>query len=145
MSIEIHTCSYHCHRPACIKAQRDELRDKLSQRQWVGLTDDEIEQGCRESWVTKQAWQSAVWWAEEKLKEKNALMDYNFNEHEQSVNKLELSVRAQNVLRGENIQTIGQLIGRLKDSDQYLFKLPNCGKVTEREIKDALKEHGFSW
>jgi hypothetical protein len=24
----IHSCSYHCHNPACIKAQRDELRDK---------------------------------------------------------------------------------------------------------------------
>jgi hypothetical protein len=40
-------------------------------REWVGLTDDEIEQGCKESWVTLQAWQSAVWWAEERLKEKN--------------------------------------------------------------------------
>ena len=41
------------------------------QRTWVGLTDEEIEQGCKESWVTEQAWQSAVWWAEAKLKEKN--------------------------------------------------------------------------
>ena len=41
------------------------------QRTWVGLTDEEIEQGYKESWVTKQAWQSAVWWAEAKLKEKN--------------------------------------------------------------------------
>lgn len=41
------------------------------QRIWVGLTDDEIEQGCKESWVTEGAWQSAVWWAEAKLKEKN--------------------------------------------------------------------------
>ena len=41
------------------------------QRTWVGLTDEEIEQGCKESWVTVQAWQSAVWWAEAKLKEKN--------------------------------------------------------------------------
>jgi len=41
-------------------------------RPWVGLTDEEIEQGCKESWVTEQAWQSAVWWAEAKLKEKNA-------------------------------------------------------------------------
>lgn len=40
-------------------------------REWVGLTDEEIEQGCKESWVTEQAWQSAVWWAEAKLKEKN--------------------------------------------------------------------------
>jgi len=43
----------------------------VQQRTWVGLTDDEIAQGCKESWVTEQAWQSAVWWAEAKLKEKN--------------------------------------------------------------------------
>ena len=41
------------------------------QRTWVGLTDEEIEQGCKESWITEQAFQSAVWWAEAKLKEKN--------------------------------------------------------------------------
>jgi len=38
---------------------------------WVGLTDEDIEQGCKESWITEQAFQSAVWWAEAKLKEKN--------------------------------------------------------------------------
>ncbi len=41
------------------------------EREWVGLTDEVIEQGCKESWVTKQAWESAVWWAEAKLKELN--------------------------------------------------------------------------
>jgi hypothetical protein len=41
------------------------------QRTWVGLTDEEILQGNKESWVTLQAWQSSVWWAEAKLKEKN--------------------------------------------------------------------------
>jgi hypothetical protein len=47
-------------------------KDRTSlQREWVGLTDEEIEQGCKESWVTEQAWQSAVWWAEARLKEKN--------------------------------------------------------------------------
>jgi hypothetical protein len=40
-------------------------------KEWVGLTDEEIAQGLKESWVTEQAWQSAVWWAEAKLKEKN--------------------------------------------------------------------------
>jgi hypothetical protein len=40
-------------------------------REWVGLTPEVIEQGCKESWVTKQAWESAVWWAEAKLKELN--------------------------------------------------------------------------
>jgi hypothetical protein len=38
---------------------------------WVGLTDDEIEQGHKDSWITKQAFESAVWWAEAKLKDKN--------------------------------------------------------------------------
>jgi hypothetical protein len=27
----IHSCSYYCERPECIKAQRDELRDRLAQ------------------------------------------------------------------------------------------------------------------
>ena len=42
-----------------------------AKRPFVGLTDEEIEQGCKESWVTEQAFQSAVWWAEAKLMEKN--------------------------------------------------------------------------
>ena len=41
------------------------------QRPWVGLTDEEIAQGNKESWVDRQAFESAVWWASEKLKEKN--------------------------------------------------------------------------
>ena len=28
---EIHSCSYYCERPECIKAQRDELRERLAQ------------------------------------------------------------------------------------------------------------------
>jgi hypothetical protein len=48
----------------------DDIQDY--KRPWVGLTDDEIEQGNKESWVTKQAFESAVWWAEAKLKEKNS-------------------------------------------------------------------------
>ena len=53
-----------------------EMKDKPlytspPQRKWVGLSDEEIVQGNKESWVTEQAWQSAVWWAEAKLKEKN--------------------------------------------------------------------------
>jgi hypothetical protein len=29
--MNIHTCSYFCERPECIRAQRDELRQKLEQ------------------------------------------------------------------------------------------------------------------
>ena len=57
----------HCH--ICdLEAQVEELKAK---REWVGLTDEEIDKGNKQSWVTKQAWESAVWWASEKLKEKN--------------------------------------------------------------------------
>ncbi len=51
------------------KEDDDDIQDY--KKPWVGLTEEEIEQGCKESWVTLQAWQSAVWWAEAKLKEKN--------------------------------------------------------------------------
>ena len=44
---------------------------KLGKREWVGLTDEEIAEGQASSWVDKQAFESAVWWAEKKLKEKN--------------------------------------------------------------------------
>jgi len=30
MTTDIHTCSYHCDRPACIKRQRDALRDFMN-------------------------------------------------------------------------------------------------------------------
>jgi hypothetical protein len=43
----------------------------VPQREWVGLTDEEIAEGIKQSWVTEQAFQSAAWWAEERLKEKN--------------------------------------------------------------------------
>ena len=49
----------------------DALYTAPPQREWVGLTDAEIDEGNKQSWVTKQAWESAVWWASEKLKEKN--------------------------------------------------------------------------
>jgi len=54
--MSIHTCSYYCDRPECIRAQRDELRQKLEQaeqiipsdysnshqREWVGFTHEEL-------------------------------------------------------------------------------------------------------
>ena len=59
--------SCQCGRPYTVTC----ISSKPQKKQWVGLTDEEIAQGLKESWVTEQAWQSAVWWAEEKLKEKN--------------------------------------------------------------------------
>ena len=61
-----HTLSLYCERD-----QTPKVEAMFTQRTWVGLTDQEIEQGCKESWVTEQAWQSAVWWAEAKLRSKN--------------------------------------------------------------------------
>ena len=49
-------------------------RNKLLEESGLGdfaHTDEEIEQGCKESCVTEQVFQSSVWWAETKLKEKN--------------------------------------------------------------------------
>lgn len=48
---EIHSCSYFCDKPACIKRQRDELRDKLYAAQPVTqpLTDEQA----------KMLWKSA--------------------------------------------------------------------------------------
>jgi hypothetical protein len=41
--MSIHSCSYYCNRPECIKAQRDELVKRIKpSREWVGLTDEEI-------------------------------------------------------------------------------------------------------
>ena len=34
--IELHSCSYFCERPACIKTQRDEMRDNGNRRSSVG-------------------------------------------------------------------------------------------------------------
>jgi hypothetical protein len=64
---DIHSCGYYCNRPACIEAQRNELRDKLLAKKWVGLTDEEM----------KEIWDERGWYVtlfqkiEAKLKEKN--------------------------------------------------------------------------
>ena len=55
----------------CGATEKGVLTFTPQSKPWVGLTDEEIAQGNKESWVTEQAWQSAVWWAEAKLKEKN--------------------------------------------------------------------------
>jgi hypothetical protein len=64
---DIHSCGYYCDRHACIVAQRNELRDKLLTKEWVGLTDDEKEDMLKGS---KNAY-DAIERIEAKLKEKN--------------------------------------------------------------------------
>ena len=60
------------------KRSRRELARRITElytappkREWVGLTDEEIAEGAKQSWVDKQAFESVAWWAEEKLKDKN--------------------------------------------------------------------------
>lgn len=54
------------------------------------------------------------------------------------VGELELPVRAENILRAENIQYIGDLVQRTR---LELMKMPNMGRKTINEIEEAL--HGF--
>jgi len=51
---EIHSCSYYCDRPECIKAQRDELRDKLVQPKPMACTHEWID-----ATTTKPQWHCA--------------------------------------------------------------------------------------
>ena len=46
---EIHSCSYYCDRPACIKAQRDELREKLARQEQESFSPEAIR-------ATQAAW-----------------------------------------------------------------------------------------
>jgi hypothetical protein len=67
-----HTCSYHCDRPECIRAQRDELREAIAKRKWVSLTVDEIKE-LYNQWERDNLWEG---WnyeraLEAKLKERN--------------------------------------------------------------------------
>ena len=57
--------------PVPVKTYHDGKPWPVQPKPWAGLTDEDIEQGHKESWVDKQAFESAVWWAEKKLKEKN--------------------------------------------------------------------------
>jgi hypothetical protein len=57
--------------PVPVKTYFDGKPWPVQPKPWVGLTDEDIKQGHKESWVDKQAFESAVWWAEKKLKEKN--------------------------------------------------------------------------
>jgi DNA-directed RNA polymerase alpha subunit len=59
---------------------------------------------------------------------------------ERSIDELELSVRASNVLRAERLFTIYEVI---QCSESQLRTLPNCGRTTVKEIKLALDDIGL--
>ena len=46
---DIHSCSYHCDRPECIKAQRDKLRERLAQPEQESFSPEAIR-------ATQAAW-----------------------------------------------------------------------------------------
>lgn len=56
------------------------------------------------------------------------------------VEDLELTVRAANCLKAENIHTIGDLVSR---AESDLLKTPNLGKKSLTEIKRVLNERGL--
>jgi hypothetical protein len=41
------------------------------QREWQGLTDEEVDEAAKERWVAKQSFEAGAWWANERLKDKN--------------------------------------------------------------------------
>jgi DNA-directed RNA polymerase subunit alpha len=59
---------------------------------------------------------------------------------ELSVNELKLSVRMSNVLKSENLMTVQDVLDL---GEMNIRKLPNCGKKSIKELKDALLEIGF--
>jgi hypothetical protein len=65
---DIHSCGYYCNRPACIEAQRNELRDKLLAKEWVELSDAEIGEIFRAGWSNNMSFARAL---QVKLREKN--------------------------------------------------------------------------
>lgn len=58
-----------------------------------------------------------------------------------SIDSLGITVRSLNILKDSGIQSVGQLA---RMSDYELLRLPHLGKHSLREIRAALKEHGFS-
>jgi len=58
-----------------------------------------------------------------------------------SVDDLELTVRAANCLKAENILIIGDLVQR---AESDLLKTPNLGKKSLMEIKGVLAQRGLT-
>ena len=58
----------------------------------------------------------------------------------QDIGELELSVRSMNGLKLEGFKTVGDLT---KSTKQYLRRIPNIGKMSVNEIREALKNLGL--
>jgi hypothetical protein len=57
---DIHSCGYYCHRPACIEAQRNELRDKLfeirTSERSIQTSDKETPESSQPTEPTMDGW-----------------------------------------------------------------------------------------
>ena len=66
--------------------------------------------------------------------------EYQMSELHEKLNRdigeLELSIRSMNGLRLEGFKTVGDLI---KSTEQHLRRIPNIGKMSVNEIREALK------
>jgi len=58
-----------CHR--CGEVNPAEIHTCSPQREWQGLTDEEVDEAARGRWVAKQSFEAGAWWANEQLLEKN--------------------------------------------------------------------------
>jgi DNA-directed RNA polymerase alpha subunit len=73
--------------------------------------------------------------------EKNAIAyDKRKEEEKNHIDVLELPVRAHNCLCAESIYTVSDLVTK---TEYELRKIPNMGKVSIKEIKEALARHNL--
>jgi hypothetical protein len=72
--MSIHTCSYYCDRPDCIRAQRDELRQKLEQ-----------EKPLPEDWYGQAQWQFGYERGWDKATEKREWVSLTFTEYMEAI------------------------------------------------------------
>ena len=74
MMTDIHSCSYYCDRPECIKQQRDELRERLER---LTAERDELRRRIRDAqrmttdgaWTARPAWLKSGKYALVRLKD----------------------------------------------------------------------------
>jgi DNA-directed RNA polymerase alpha subunit len=86
-----------------------------------------------QSWIEESAWAVADAMLNVKS-EKTKMLSY-------SIGELELTVRSENALKADGINTIGELCNK---RIYELKRLPNLGDVSIRDIVQTLAVHGLS-
>ena len=61
-----------------------------------------------------------------------------------SLTELGLRARAENVLLGAGINTVGDVLAALEEGDEALTKLKGFGPRSLADLKERLQEQGFS-